>query len=98
MRGLVATALATLLVLAFTVPVNGTPSAAYWATGRLLGTWTIDTTPNYKGHSPAGMHAVCVNTISAEVRLVPITPLQAYGDPGTGQGALLKGGDCPASP
>lgn len=86
--------IAALLALALAVPVNGTPNVFAWAEGRLFGTWTIDTTPNHKGHSPAGMHAVCVNDTSDEVRLVPITPDQAYGNPATGTVALQAGNPC----
>lgn len=83
------------LVLAFGMPVNGTSNGAEWLVGRLIGTWSIETTPRYKGHSPAGMHAVCVNSYSDEVRIVPITERQAYGEPGTGAGALEAGAPCP---
>lgn len=83
-----------LVVAALTVPVNGTPNVLHWGAGRMLGTWTVDTTPRYKGHSPAGMHSVCVNNISDEIRLVPITARQAYGDPVTGAGAIQAGDPC----
>lgn len=88
----------TLVVLAFTIPAEGSANLAHWALGRVLGSWTIETTPNYKGHSPAGMHAVCGNNITDEQRLVPITARQAYGDSGTGEGALLEGDSCPPMP
>lgn len=89
---------AVLITVAFTIPAEGSANLAHWALGRVLGTWTIETTPNYKGHSPAGMHAVCVNNITDEVRIVPITARQAYGDPDTGQRPLLKDSPCPPAP
>lgn len=89
---------ALLITVAFTIPAEGSANLAHWALGRMFGTWTIHTTPHYKGHSPAGMHAVCVNDITDEERIVPITPRQAYGDPVTGEGALLKDGPCPPAP
>jgi hypothetical protein len=94
MKFIIRAVIAGLFVLALSVPVNGTPNFFAWAEGRLFGTWTIDTTPNHKGHSPAGMHAVCVNDTSDEIRLVPITPAQAYGDPATGTVALQAGDPC----
>lgn len=85
---------AAIVTAAATIPVNGTPNVFSWGHGRLLGSWTIDTTPRNKGHAPAGMHAVCVNNINDEIRLKPITEHQAYGDPGTGAGALQAGDPC----
>ena len=96
MRGLVIGA--AVIAIAMTVPVNGTDNVLVWSAGRLVGTWVIDTTPNYKGHGQQGMNAVCVNSISSEVRLVPITEAQAYGDPVTGTAPLQQDTPCPRTP
>lgn len=98
MRGVTLPLAATVVVLALTIPVMGSENLVHWGIGRAFGVWTIETTPNYKGHSPAGMHAVCVNDITDEERIVPITPRQAYGDPVTGEGVLLQGDACPFAP
>lgn len=87
-----------LVTVAFTTPAEGSVNLAHWALGRVLGTWTIHTTPNYKGHVPDGMHAVCVNNITDEERIVPITRRQAFGDPGTGEEPLRRDAPCPPAP
>src|SRR5688572_15728787 len=43
-----------LVTVALTIPADGSVNLAHWALGRVFGTWTVHTTPNYKGHAPAG--------------------------------------------